>query len=85
MTPHGTTTNTRPTASENYRHLLARGFRSAEAANLAAFMGGLPIGDQPWTIDAVSKILFLRELHRSSAFGPDDGEPRRLPTRTWPT
>jgi hypothetical protein len=73
MTQQRTSTNLQPTASETYRYFLARGFTQAEAANLAAYLGGLPLGDQPWTISEVSQILFLRELDRSAAFGPNDG------------
>ncbi len=52
-----------------YRFLLLRGLSEAEAANLTAFLCGLPIGEQPWQLREVNQLLFLRELHRRGRFG----------------
>lgn len=51
-----------------YRFLLLRGLSEAEAANLTAFLCGLPIGERPWQLREVNQLLFLRELHRQGRF-----------------
>jgi hypothetical protein len=53
--------------------LLFRGLEPAEAANLTAFMCGIPVLDQHWSIPEVNRLLFLRELNRAGRFGSDDG------------
>lgn len=58
-----------------FRFLLLRGLSEAEAANLTAFLCGLPIGERPWRLEEVNQLLFLRELHRSGRFGPGDVPP----------
>lgn len=58
-----------------FRFLLLRGLSEAEAANLTAFLCGLPIGDRPWRLEEVNQLLFLRELHRSGRFGRGDLPP----------
>jgi hypothetical protein len=60
-----------------YRLLLTRGFAPVEAANLTAFLCGIPIGDVRWSLRQVNELLFLRELARSGRFGPSDGGPPR--------
>lgn len=47
-----------------FRFLLLRGLSEAEAANLTAFLCGLPISERPWQLREVNQLLFLRELHR---------------------
>ena len=56
-----------------YRQLLSRGLDPDEASNLTAFMSGLPVHAQPWTITGISNLLFLRELYRTGRFGLTDG------------
>jgi len=58
-----------------YRQLVSKGFASGEAANLTAFLKGLPIGEQPWTLRQVNALLFLRTLHEGGRFGLEDGRP----------
>jgi hypothetical protein len=56
-----------------YRHLLTRGLLPEEAANLTAFLCGIPVADVHWSIGQVNRLLFLRELARTGRFGPYDG------------
>lgn len=64
-------------AQATYRDLVARGFTSGEAANVTAYLNGIAIGGQPWTLHEISSLLFLRELNRLGQFGPFDVAPRR--------
>jgi hypothetical protein len=64
---------TRPGAT--YRQLVSQGFASGEAANLTAYLKGLPIGEQPWTLRQVNVLVFLRTLQERGRFGLDDGRP----------
>jgi hypothetical protein len=57
-----------------YRTLLVRGLTPDEAANLTAYLAGLPIDDTTWTLAQVNRVLFLRELARTGRFGGRDGE-----------
>ena len=57
-----------------YRALLLRGLRPGEAANLTAFLCEIPVGRQPWRIDEVNRLLFLRELYLAGRFRPTAGE-----------
>ncbi|HEU4572644.1 MAG TPA: hypothetical protein VFR93_08145 [Candidatus Limnocylindrales bacterium] len=52
-----------------YRTLLARGLAPDEAANLTAFLAGLEVGERPWTLRQVTRLLFLRELARTGRLG----------------
>jgi hypothetical protein len=67
------TQTTQRTASAAYRQLVARGLNPREAANLTAYLHGIAIGDQPWTVREVSNLVFLRQLNRAGRFGPNDG------------
>jgi hypothetical protein len=59
-------------ARSTYRELVSRGLEANEAANLTAFINGLAVGVQPWTISELSHVLFLRELCRLGRFGETD-------------
>ena len=59
-----------------YRQLISRGLTPDEAANLTAFINGMPVDVEPWTITGISHLLFLRELNRAGRFGPTDGHDR---------
>ena len=63
--------NTRAT----YRHLLLRGMAPEEAANLTAFMAGLPVGEGHWTLKQINELLFLRRMAELGRFGDLDGKP----------
>jgi hypothetical protein len=65
---------TGPTST--YRDLVIRGFASAEAANLTAYLHELPIEEQPWTLRQVNTVVFLRKLRESGQFGSNDGGAR---------
>ena len=63
--------NTRAT----YRHLLMKGMEPEEAANLTAFMAGLPVGEGHWTLKQINELLFLRRMAETGRFGGRDGKP----------
>ena len=75
--PGPVATSARPSATSparsTYRQLVSRGLEPNEAANLTAFMNGLAFGVQPWKIDELSHVLFLRELDRRGKYGANDG------------
>ena len=60
-----------------YRQLLMKGLAPDEAANLTAFLCGIPVADVHWSLHQVNQLLFLRELARKGHFGPADGEAAR--------
>lgn len=60
-----------------YRQLLMNGLAPDEAANLTAFLCGIPVADVHWSLGQVNQLLFLRELARMGRFGPADGEATR--------
>ena len=83
-TPTTTTPSaTQPTAADQlitrstYRLLLTKGLTPDEAANLTAFLCGIPIAEVHWSLRQVNQLLFLREMARTGRFGPRDGEPAR--------
>src|SRR5947207_15449064 len=75
--PARTMPSTEPSASprtrSTYRLLVMRGLAPDEAANLTAFMSGIPVTDGSWTLTQVNRLLFLRELHRTGRVGDQDG------------
>ncbi len=60
-------TRTLPTRS-TYRNLILRGLDPDEAANVTAYLAGIPIGDSQWTLRQVNQLLFLREMNRIGHF-----------------
>jgi hypothetical protein len=64
-----------PTRS-TYRNLLIRGLAPDEAANLTAYLAGIPIGESSWTLRQINQLLFLRQMHRT---GADADRPEPLP------
>jgi len=56
-----------------YRSLLLKGLAPEEAANLTAYLCGIQVGIQRWTLKEVNRLLFLQELHRTGRFGSSDG------------
>jgi hypothetical protein len=72
------TSTTEPTATSlatraTYRHLLMKGMQPDEAANLTAFMAGIPIAEAHWTLRQVNQLLFLRRMQETGHFGLTDG------------
>lgn len=68
--------NAVPAPKRTYRTLTALGLTPDEAANLTAFMCGIPIEGAHWSIRQINELLFLRELQRSGRFGRRDGSSR---------
>lgn len=64
-----------PATRATYRLLLLKGLAADEAANLTAYLCGLPVGEAHWTLSEVNRLLFLRELSRTGRWGldPDTG------------
>lgn len=56
-----------------FRTLISLGLTPDEAANLTAFLCGLPVESARWSIRQVNELLFLRELRRTGRFGRTDG------------
>jgi hypothetical protein len=74
--PHGPSTGTLAEfpARAIYRALLVRGLEPGEAANLTAYLAGLPAGGLHWTIPEVEAIV-RRRSHATNptSTDPDDG------------
>jgi hypothetical protein len=62
-----------------YRTFLLKGLAPDEAANLTAFVCGIPVQDLHWSLRQVNQLLFLREMAHTGRFGGDDGRPDRPP------
>jgi hypothetical protein len=56
-----------------FRHLVSRGLAPDEAANLTAFLCGIPIAEVHWSLRQVNQLLFLRALVQAGRFGSADG------------
>lgn len=63
------------TTRSTYRNLLMRGMAPEEAANLTAFLAGLPVGEGHWTLKQINELLFLRRMAELGKFGGGDGKP----------
>jgi hypothetical protein len=55
------------------RLLTLRGLEPSEAANLTAYLCGLPVAECRWELREINDLLFLRELNRTGRFGAEDG------------
>ena len=66
-----------PATRRTFRSLTALGLTPEEAANLTAFMCGIPVEGTHWSIRQVNQLLFLRELRRTGRFGRKDGRAAR--------
>jgi len=55
------------------RLLQMRGMTPDEAANLTAFLYGLPTADLRWSLAQLNQLLFLRQMRQSGRFGRTDG------------
>jgi hypothetical protein len=67
-----------PATRAAYRLLLMKGLSPAEAANLTAFVCGLPTTDLRWSLKQVNQLLFLRSMRQAGRFGGSD-EGRKRP------
>jgi hypothetical protein len=54
-----------------------QGMTPTEAANLTAFMCGLPTTDLRWSLKQVNQLLFLRTMRQAGRFGGSDGDRTR--------
>jgi hypothetical protein len=72
-----TARTTRPGTRATYRNLLMRGLAPEEAANLTAFLCGIPVAEADWSLRQVNQLLFLRQLSLTGRFGANDGAPPR--------
>ncbi|HEY2917039.1 MAG TPA: hypothetical protein VGI98_07490 [Candidatus Limnocylindrales bacterium] len=73
---HGTPTGTLTAfpARAIYRALLVRGLEPGEAANLTAYLAGLPTTGVHWTIPEVEAIVRRRsQALETATTDPDDG------------
>jgi hypothetical protein len=57
-----------------WRLLQMKGMTPDEAANLTAFLYGLPTADLRWTLPQLNQLLFLRQMQQSGHFGAGDGD-----------
>ena len=48
-----------------------------EAANLTAFVSGIPVTNLHWSLRQVNQLLFLRKMAHTGRFGKKDGGVRR--------
>jgi hypothetical protein len=56
-----------------FGELVSRGLNPREAANVTAYLSGLPVSQHAWEVDQVCHLLFLRNLAEKGEFGPLDG------------
>jgi hypothetical protein len=63
-----------------YRALLVRGLQPAEAANLTAYLAGLPSSGLRWTIPEVEAIVRRRAAEAAASDADDQAGPVQL---TW--
>lgn len=63
------------TTRVTYRMLVLRGLAPDEAANLTAFLSGIPVTEHHWKLNEVNRLLFIRALARTGRFGERDGAP----------
>jgi hypothetical protein len=60
-----------------WRLLQMKGMSPDEAANLTAFLYGLPTADLHWSLPQLNKLLFLRSMRQNGRFGNEDGDSGR--------
>jgi hypothetical protein len=51
-----------------------KGMEPDEAANLTAFIAGIPVGEAHWTLKQINELLFLRRMAELGRFGRSDGK-----------
>jgi hypothetical protein len=64
----------------SYRWLVSDGLTSTEAAGLIGYVAGLPRQLSPWTIDQITRLLFLRALYHEDEWGEAERQARGRPT-----
>jgi hypothetical protein len=68
-----------PSPRSVWRLLQMKGMTPDEAANLTAFLYGLPTADLHWTLPQLNKLLFLRQMRQNGRFGDADGDTHEVP------
>jgi hypothetical protein len=76
-TPAPSNATQAPATRPLYRLLLMKGLTPAEAANLTAYLCGLPAARLDWSLRQINQMLFLREMQQTGRFGHDDGQTGR--------
>ena len=71
--PAVATPSATPSPRAMWRLLQMKGMSPDEAANLTAFLYGLPTTDLHWSVTQLSKLLFLRSMRQAGRFGQNDG------------
>ncbi len=66
-----------PATRAAYRLLLMKGLSPSEAANMTAFMCGLPTTDIHWSLRQVNQLLFLRAMRQTGRFDDVDRGPQQ--------
>ena len=79
VTPEPAATTPAPTPRAVWRLLQMRGMTPDEAANLTAFLYGLPTADLRWSLPQLNKLLFLRQMQQDGRFGSADGDHQLQP------
>jgi hypothetical protein len=51
-----------------HRLLMMRGLDTAEAANLTAFINGIPVDHCTWSLREINRLLFLRSVARKKGW-----------------
>ena len=74
VSPEPAATTPAPTPRAVWRLLQMRGMTPDEAANLTAFLYGLPTTDLRWSVPQLNKLLFLRQMRQDGRFGGADGD-----------
>lgn len=67
-------TSATPSPWAVWRLIQMKGMSPDEAANLTAFLYGLPTADLRWSLPQLNKLLFLRTLRQAGRFGRTDGD-----------
>lgn len=62
-----------PSPRAMWRLLQMKGMSPDEAANLTAFLYGLPTTDLHWSVPQLNTLLFLRSMRQNGRFGQKDG------------
>jgi hypothetical protein len=62
-----------PSPRAVWRLLQMKGMSPDEAANLTAFLYGLPTSDLRWSLSQLNQLLFLRSMRQTGRFGDTDG------------
>jgi hypothetical protein len=71
--PTNPATSPAPSPRSVWRLLQMKGMTPDEAANLTAFLYGLPTADLQWTLPQLNQLLFLRQMRQTGRFGDTDG------------